>query len=161
MVEIFSVENLETFWQLFLAVVLGGAIGMERELARKTAGMRTFALVSMGAALFSIVSRANSISALGATNFDPTRIAAQIVTGIGFLGAGLIIFREDKLRGLTTAAGLWVTAGIGMAVGFGLYTIAIFGTVLIIVVLLVFWQVERKLVRRMPHPYDEAADEDN
>jgi putative Mg2+ transporter-C (MgtC) family protein len=152
MIEIFSAENLETFWQLFLAVILGGAIGMERELARKTAGMRTFALVSMGAALFSIVSRANSISALGTPNFDPTRIAAQIVTGIGFLGAGLIIFREDKLRGLTTAAGLWVTAAIGMAVGFQLYYTAIFGTILTIVILLFFWWIEHKLVKRIPYP---------
>src|SRR3989304_1086875 len=112
---IFSAENLEIFWQLTLAVLLGAAIGLERQLARKTAGMRTFALVSVGAALFSIISKYAFREFWGLPGFDPSRIASQVVVGIGFLGAGLIILRQDKIQGLTTAAGLWVSAAIGMA----------------------------------------------
>src|SRR3989344_4948720 len=117
MAEIFSQQNLEIFGQLLLAVFLGAAIGIERELARKTAGMRTFALVAMGAALFSIISKFAFTEFWGVPGFDPSRIASQVVVGIGFLGAGIIIFKESRLQGLTTAAGLWVSAAIGMAVG--------------------------------------------
>src|SRR3972149_1900574 len=114
------------FLQLFIAAVLGGLLGLERALAGKTAGMRTFALVSMGSALFIIISEIIGSKYLGISAFDPIRVASQIIVGIGFLGAGLIIFKESKISGLTTAAGLWVSAGIGIAVGFNLYVIAIF-----------------------------------
>ncbi|MDP3901469.1 MAG: MgtC/SapB family protein [bacterium] len=158
--QILSQGNLEIFGQLSLAVLLGAAIGMERELARKTAGMRTFALVSMGAALFSIISKFAFVEFWGVPGFDPSRIASQVVVGIGFLGAGLIILRQDKIQGLTTAAGLWVSAAIGMAVGFGLYTVAMFATILTIIILLVLWAFEHKIVKRLQYSQDELNNED-
>lgn len=136
-------DNLETFFQLFLALLLGSMIGLERELARKTAGMRTFALVAMGSCLFSVISAFVSVA-------DPTRIASQIVVGIGFIGAGLIFKRDENksstVLGLTTATTLWVAAAIGMAVGFKLYWLAISTTFLALLVLVVFWYVEHGLI---------------
>jgi|SRR3989344_1271334 len=139
----FDQPTLEIFGQLLLAVFLGLAIGVEREIAQKSAGMRTHALVAMGAALFSIVS-----AAVAGPNVDPTRIAAQIVTGIGFLGAGLIVFNQSRVQGLTTAAGVWVAAAIGMAIGFKLYQVSVFATVLTILVFLVLWPIEERFVKR-------------
>jgi putative Mg2+ transporter-C (MgtC) family protein len=118
--------------RLVLAAVLGGAVGLERELREREAGLRTHLLVSVGAAVFTLV------SAYGFSDFrygmgsgltlDPTRIAAQIVTGIGFLGAGAIIRQGLSVRGLTTAATLWVVAAIGLASGAGYYSVAVIGT---------------------------------
>lgn len=153
---ILSVENIEMFKQLFLALLLGTLIGVERELAKKKAGMRTFGIVSMGSCLFSLIS-INALTFIGgaeaiaAINFDPTRIAAQIVVGMGFLGAGIIIFDSSKLRGVTTAAGLWIAAAIGMAVGFKFYAVAIFTTILVLVVFVVLWMVEEKLVQALAY----------
>jgi putative Mg2+ transporter-C (MgtC) family protein len=121
----------EVLLRLFVAAVLGGAIGFERELRERQAGLRTHLVVSVGSALFTLV------SAYGFANFglrvDPTRIAAQIVTGIGFLGAGAIIRQGLSVRGLTTAATLWLVAAIGMAAGAGYWEgalIATFGAIL-------------------------------
>jgi putative Mg2+ transporter-C (MgtC) family protein len=133
--------NLEIFGQLILAVLLGVGIGIERELTHKTAGMRTFALVSLGACLFSIISQ-------GIIGADPARIAAQIVVGIGFLGAGAIIFREQHIQGMTTAAALWAMAAIGMAIGFKLYAVSIFASALVVLVLAIFFQIEKKIVEK-------------
>lgn len=112
--------------RLFVAAVLGGAIGMERELRERQAGLRTHLVVSVGAALFTLV------SAYGFGNFgarvDPTRIAAQVVTGIGFLGAGAIIRQGLSVRGLTTAASLWLVAALGMAAGAGYWAGALIAT---------------------------------
>lgn len=135
----------EIFLQITLAMVLGMLLGMERSIAGKTAGMRTYALVSLGSCLLVIISILISIQNLTNFNFDPLRVAAGIVTGIGFLGAGLIIMRSDRLQGLTTAAGLWVAAGIGIAVGFRLYSIAIFTTFLTLIVFTVMWFIEEKI----------------
>lgn len=135
----------EVFGQLILAATLGSIIGLERELARKIAGMRTFALVSMGAALFSILSTTAFQQFLGSSSFDPSRIASQIVVGIGFIGAGIIFFNDNKVHGLTTAAGLWVSAGIGMAVGYRLYAVAVFTTILTIFIFVILWYVENLL----------------
>lgn len=124
----------ETIWmikQLTLAAVLGMVIGFEREHRRKPAGLRTYALVALGAALFTVLS---SASVLG-TSFDPARIAANVVVGIGFIGGGLIFMRGGHMEGLTTAAGLWATAAIGMAAGFGLSAIAVYAAILVLVVL--------------------------
>lgn len=131
--------------KLVLAVVLGGLLGLERSLAHKTAGMRTYTLVSMGAALFVILSEmvGQHYLALGVQAFDPLRVTSQVIVGIGFLGAGLIIFQDNKLRGLTTAAGLWVAAGLGMTIGFGFYLVAIMVTVLTLLVFTALWYVER------------------
>jgi putative Mg2+ transporter-C (MgtC) family protein len=129
--------SAEILLRIVLAAVLGGAIGFERELREREAGLRTHLLVSVGAALFTMVSayawtdwRFSNESGL---IFDPTRIAAQIVTGIGFLGAGAIIRQGLSIRGLTTAATLWVVAAIGMATGAGYYAAAVITTVLVLV----------------------------
>ena len=130
------------FGQLGLAAVLGLLLGAERSIAGKSAGMRTFALVSLGACLFTIVSVLVTTQYLGKVNFDPMRITAAIVTGVGFIGAGLIMFRQNLLRGLTTAAGLWVAAGVGSAVGFGLYAIAVYTTLLTLLIFTAVWFIE-------------------
>ena len=123
--------------RIALAAGLGAAIGLERELREREAGLRTHLLVSLGAALFTIVSAYAwsdwSFSNRSGIVFDPTRIAAQIVTGVGFLGAGAIIRQGLTVRGLTTAATLWAVAAIGMAVGAGYYAAAVITTVVVIV----------------------------
>lgn len=142
---------LELFGQLAFAVFLGMLVGIERTLAGKTAGMRTFALVALGSALFTIISQVAFAEFYGRPGFDPSRIASQIVVGIGFLGAGLIIHNDKKPRGLTTAAGLWVTAAIGMAVGYRLYAIATFAALLTVVIFLFFWVVEHRFLKGIGH----------
>lgn len=136
------------FIQLALAALLGLFVGAERSIAGKTAGMRTFALVSLGSCLFVITSVVITTQYLGKVNFDPMRVSAAIITGVGFIGAGLIIFRQSILRGLTTAAGLWVAAGVGAAVGFGLYYVAIFTTLLTLVIFTAVWFVEEHIKRQ-------------
>ncbi len=122
------------FLKLLLAMLLGGLIGTERAiLARQSAGTRTFGLVSLGACLFIIVSNYVASAYTGVLDIQPLYVPGAIVTGIGFLGGGLIIFRGDALHGITTAAGLWITAGIGMAVGFGMYAIGVFSTILVLI----------------------------
>ena len=143
MSEFFRPENTELFKQLLLALFLGATIGIEREVAHKSAGMRTHALVALGSALFTIISRS-----LTGPTIDPTRIAAQIVTGIGFLGAGMIVFDQSRVKGLTTAAGVWTAAAIGMAVGFDMNALAVFASILTILVFVVLWPVERRFVKR-------------
>ncbi len=151
---IFDQETIDIFIRLGLAVLLGALIGLERRLAHKTAGMRTFALVCFGSALFSIISQMASLQFINdpklssVLRFDPTRIAAQIVTGIGFLGAGLIILRQDRVMGLTTAAGLWTVAAIGMALGFGFVKIAIFSTILVLFILVFLWAIEHHFFKK-------------
>lgn len=139
--------QMEVIFQLLLAALLGGLLGLEREYMRKEAGLRTYSLVCLGAALFTIISYDTFGLFLGRVgiNFDPTRIIGQIVLGIGFLGAGLIIFRGSHIEGLTTAAGLWVTAAIGVAIGAGFYFPAIFATLLAIGILAGLRLVEEKI----------------
>ena len=115
--------------RLLIAMLLGGVIGIEREYRSKEAGVRTHFLVALGSALFCIVSQYG----FGFDLKDSSRVAAQVVSGIGFLGAGTIIFQRNVVRGLTTAAGLWVTAAIGLACGSGMFAAAAIATVLIIV----------------------------
>ena len=114
--------------RLSLALLLGGAIGIEREYRAKEAGFRTHFLVALGSALFSVVSQFG----FGVDLKDSSRVAAQVVSGIGFLGAGTIIFQKNVVRGLTTAAGLWVTAAIGLACGTGMYVAAALTTVMVL-----------------------------
>jgi len=116
--------------KLFIALALGMIIGLERVWAHKTAGMRTYALVSMGSALFVIISNEMVNYYAGYAGMNPLMIVSQIVVGVGFIGAGLIFTKDSKLVGLTTATGLWVAAGIGMACGLGLYNIALIATTL-------------------------------
>jgi putative Mg2+ transporter-C (MgtC) family protein len=118
---------------LLLAAGLGTLVGLERELSGKDPGLRTFALIALGSCAFSLISRQPFIdTGIG----DPTRVAAQIVSGIGFLGAGAIFRGSRRVSGLTTAALMWVTAGIGMAVGFDCHDIAISTTVIALVITL-------------------------
>ena len=159
MADFFSPATLEIFGQLALAVLLGSLIGVERELARKTAGMRTFALVALGSALFSLISQIAFTKFLG-SGFDPSRIASQVVVVIGFIGAGLIVLDRSHIKGLTTAAGLWVSAAIGMAVGYRLYSIAVFATLLTIFVLVAMWFIEHKIVKRILGSSGENEDHD-
>src|SRR3989338_3269978 len=108
--------------KLLVAMVLGAIVGTERSvIAHQAAGTRTFGLVSLGACLFVIVGSYVDTGYVGFVNLDPMTIAAAIVTGIGFIGGGLIIFRGETVHGVTTAAGLWIAAGLGVTVGFGLY----------------------------------------
>lgn len=129
--------------KMLLSLVLGAAVGYERKRRGQIAGVRTFALISMGATLAMILSIYVPQEYLGLKNGDPGRIAAQVVTGIGFLGAGAIIQMKGSVRGLTTAAGIWMVAAIGMAVGAGLYAVAIVSTILIFFTLILFERYER------------------
>lgn len=112
--------------RLVIAGLLGGIIGVEREFRAKEAGVRTHFIVALGSALFMIISQ----FAFGDKTHDVSRVAAQVVSGIGFIGAGVIIFQRNVIRGVTTAAGLWVAAAIGMAAGDGMYSVAIAATIL-------------------------------
>lgn len=121
--------------RLILAVILGGMIGYERELRSKEAGLRTHILVALGAALVMMVSQYGFFAVVGTDiRVDPSRIAAQVVSGIGFIGAGVIFKEQGTIKGLSTAAGLWGVAAIGLAVGSGLYALAIAATVIVLVV---------------------------
>ena len=128
----------EFILRLFAAAIMGGIIGMERGYRAKEAGVRTHFLVALGSALFMIVSQFGFETVLGLPyniRLDPSRIASQVVSGIGFIGAGTIIFQKHVVKGLTTAAGLWVTAAIGMTCGSGLYILAIATTLLVLLCL--------------------------
>src|SRR3989344_3679704 len=138
---------MEPFLHLVIAVVLGSALGLERTLAHKTAGIRTYGLVSMGSCLFILIARF-VIPTVETFNYDPLRMAAGIIMGVGFLCGGVIIFKDSTLVGLTTAAGLWVAAGIGMAVGYGLLNLAFFATVATLITFTVFWFIEQKIISR-------------
>ena len=127
------------------ALLVGGLLGLERRLAGKTAGLRTYALVSLGSALFIIIAELVGERYVGLTAFDPLRVASQIIVGIGFLGAGTIIFRDGGVSGLTTAAGLWVAAGLGMAMGYGLYVLALMATLLTLMIFTLLWYLEERL----------------
>lgn len=147
----FLIEHMETTVKLIIALILGVLVGMERTVAQKTAGMRTYGLVSMGAALFVIISEiaVQKYLVLELTNFDPLRMASNVLIGIGFLGAGLIVLKKDEVSGLTTAAGLWVSAGIGTATGFGMYWIAIFATLLTLFVFSALWYIEQTIKKKI------------
>jgi len=125
---------VEAILRLLLAVGLGAGIGYQRERAGKAAGMRTLILVSAGAALFTVV----SIFGFGTEGVDISRVAAGVVVGVGFIGAGVILRgqREEEVAGLTTAATIWVTAGVGLAAGAGLYLVAVIAAVVILGILL-------------------------
>lgn len=142
----FASPYIGMFIQVIVALMLGSLVGLERLLAGKQAGMRTFGLVAVGACLFVMIGEIVAGQYEGVMNFDPLRIAASIVTGIGFIGAGLIIFQHE-LKGLTTAAALWVASAIGVAVGFELYLLATFVTFLTLFVCVGLWFLERRLER--------------
>lgn len=133
--------------KMLLSMVLGAMVGLERRHKGQIAGMRTFALISMGATLAMLVSIYIPQEYLGLKNGDPGRIAAQVISGIGFLGAGAIIQMKGSVRGLTTAADMWMTASIGLAVGAGMYVVATAASLLIIVVLILLEAAEKHLFK--------------
>ena len=144
--------QLDLAMRLTVGLVLGAIIGFEREMSRQPAGFRTHSLVSLGAALFTVVSAFGFSGDL----VDPTRIAAQIVSGIGFIGAGTILQHRGHIRGLTTAASLWSVAAIGTAAGAGLYVVAVVGTLLILVILSILDRIEAMARRRLRLPPEYA-----
>jgi len=133
----FFLQDDQIVLKLIVAVVLGMLIGIERVFVHKEAGMKTHAMVSLGAAAFVVISEliARKYAIIG--GLDPSRMASQVIVGIGFLGAGSIILQGNRLSGLTTAGGLWVTASIGMAAGFGFYKLAVITTILVLIILVV------------------------
>ena len=132
-----QLSDIELIQRLLLAAAIGGLIGAERELRRKSAGFRTNILIALGSAVFTIAG-----ITMAPPNGDPMRIAAQIVTGIGFLGAGTILRNRDGVHGLTTAAIVWVNAALGVAAGGGQYHLAIIGGAITLAVLLVLGPIE-------------------
>jgi len=143
--ENFFAQNGSFVISLFLALLLGSFVGLERAIAGKPAGMRTYALVSMGSCLFILISESVRQQIGGMAGFDPLRMASQIIVGIGFIGAGLIIFQGNNIHGLTTAAGLWVTAGLGIAIGFGLYQLALIATLFTMFIFAGLWHIEKMI----------------
>ncbi len=127
--------QLDYLLRIFIAAICGSAIGYERKNRMKEAGIRTHFIVAIGASLIMIISKYGFQDQIGWSNLalDPSRIAAQVVTGVGFLGAGIIFMHRETIKGLTTAAGIWTTAGIGLAIGAGLYVVGVEATVIVIV----------------------------
>lgn len=143
----------EFILRLLLAGGLGAAIGLERKAHYKQAGLRTHFVVAIGSALMMIVSQYGFMGVVNGKTVivDPSRIAAQVVSGIGFLGAGIIIFQRNAIRGLTTAAGVWTVAGIGLATGAGMYVLAIVCTALVLFGFIALRPVERKIFQNVQH----------
>lgn len=131
------------FFQLALAMFLGMSLGFERTLAHKAAGLRTYALVSMGSALMIVIANIVLEAFPTSAGIDPLRVMAGIIMGIGFVSGGVIFFKDEHLSGLTTATGIWIATAIGIAVGFRLYTIAVVATALTLFVFSGLWYVER------------------
>jgi putative Mg2+ transporter-C (MgtC) family protein len=140
-------HDYDVIYRLLAAVGLGALIGLEREFHGKEAGFKTYTLVCLGSALMMIVSIDIFEMYKGVAAVDPSRIAAQVVTGIGFLGAGAIIrSQQGSIKGLTTAAGIWAMCGVGLACGLGLYKEAIFTTFLVLIVFVIFSRVQAKIL---------------
>jgi len=139
-------SQTQIFLRLVLSVILSGFIGFERQIHRRTAGLRTHILVSLGSCLIMLTSLYVFDIYKNVANLDPARIAAGVITGIGFLGAGTIIREKEGVKGLTTAASLWVVAGIGLSVGCGFYTASIFTSVLALIVLFFLRHIEKIIV---------------
>lgn len=136
----YDISYVEIILRLVLSTILGGVIGFEREVGNRPAGLRTHILVSIGAALIMLVSK----YAFG-NNADPGRLAAQVVSGIGFLGAGTILRTGNTVQGLTTAASLWVCAGLGLAIGAGFYLGAVSSTILVLLSLVILGKIENSI----------------
>jgi putative Mg2+ transporter-C (MgtC) family protein len=140
----------ETLFRLFISAVLGGLIGLDRGRRDLGAGLRTHMLVSVGSALLMLVSAYGFSPSLkpSLVVLDPSRVAAQVVSGIGFLGAGTILMRKEIVKGLTTAAGIWAVAAVGLAVGGGLYGAALFATAIMLGILVVLKPIENRFLGR-------------
>lgn len=148
--------DLDIACRLILAVVLSGLIGLERETHGRAAGLRTHILVGIGSTLIMLTSIFIAQSNLGTVSADPGRVAAGVVTGIGFIGAGTILRFRASIKGLTTAASLWASAGVGLAVGCGFFKGAILATVLILFCLISLGRFERRIIRKDIYKYLEV-----
>lgn len=139
-------QQIQLILQLILALIFGGLIGLERERKRKEAGLQTYSLVALGSCLFTMIG--SELINLFAQNpnvaFHPLQIILAVATGIGFLGGGVIVHREFRTEGLTTAAGLWMTAAIGVAVGLKLYLLSLLSTLFTLIVLLIYGEIEKR-----------------
>lgn len=142
------ISDMDTAVRLILSIILGGLVGYERQASNKAAGLRTHVLVCMGSCLIMILSMNVYRTVEGLTNADPARLAAQVISGIGFLGAGTIMKEGPLVTGLTTAASIWVVSAIGLAVGFGYYLGAVLATVLAFGTLTVLYHLEQQLKAR-------------
>ncbi len=155
---IFANPQLQPLWQILLVTLLGSFIGLEREYKRKGAGLKTFSLVGVGSCIFTLV--AVNLANLSTVYFGPTiqmdpgRIIQAVAIGVGFIGAGLIIHRETQVEGLTTAAALWATSAIGVAVGLRLYLLGLFGAFTVVGILSGFRIVEKKLFHKFLNSKD-------
>lgn len=147
------ITEMDLVFRLLLAAGLGGVIGLERERAHKVAGLRTHALVAMGAALLSIISIYGFESIAKGAAFDPSRLISNIIVGIGFIGGGAILRRGPRIMGTTTAATLWLVSAIGIAAGIGFTFGALAAAAIGYLVLTLLWQVEKRLIKKMPYPY--------
>ena len=144
-------SQIQIILQLVIALVLGGIIGLERELKGKEAGLQTYSLVTLGACLFTIITFGmfpHLFAVKTGISFDPSRVIQAVAIGVGFIGAGVIIHRQSHTEGITTAAGLWCSAAIGVAVGFRLYFLALTAVLLTTIILFVFGEFERKFLKR-------------
>jgi putative Mg2+ transporter-C (MgtC) family protein len=150
-------QSIKQFMELGAAFLLSAAIGLEREIRHKSAGLRTYTIVGTSAALFMLISKYGftNVLAEGRVVLDPSRVAAQIVTGIGFIGAGLIFLREDRVQGLTTAATVWLVTAIGMACAAGLLLLALAVTFADFIVAFVF-PILLRFVSGKPTPTDQV-----
>lgn len=142
-----EVNTVGSVYKLVLSMLLGAVVGYERKRKGQSAGVRTFSLISMGATLAMLLSIYVPQEYMGLKNGDPGRIAAQVITGIGFLGAGAIIQMKGSVRGLTTAAGIWMVAIIGMAVGLGMYWLSLVASLLILFILVQLERIEEYISR--------------
>jgi putative Mg2+ transporter-C (MgtC) family protein len=154
------VTEFDAIIRILVATILGAMLGLEREITAKPAGLRTHMLVVEGSALFMVgaIFLAEQTETTAFTAIDPTRIGSTIVTGVGFLGAGMILRSGDRVQGLTTAAGIWVAAAIGMLVAAGLFLIAIFGTALCLATIIGLRIIERRVLR--PRVAERLAEEE-
>lgn len=147
--------------RLGLATILGGLVGMERENKKRAAGFRTHILVSLGAALVMIISESIFNEFKGTTNLDPARLGAQVISGIGFLGAGTIIRQGESVKGLTTAASLWAVSCIGLAAGIGLYQAAIIAAIIVCITLILLGYFEKVVVKKSEYSFDLCVELEN
>jgi putative Mg2+ transporter-C (MgtC) family protein len=147
--------QLEIVLRTLVALLIGAAVGIEREYRGHAAGVRTLAMVSVGSCIFTAV----GVFVFPGHATDPTRIAAQVVTGVGFLGAGAIFRAEDGVKGLTTAATVWVVAALGMSIGFGLYLIAAAAAAIVLIGLVVVRPLEIRFLRHPQHPLRRREDD--
>lgn len=145
----------ELIVRLIIAALLGGFLGLERSIVGKHAGMRTYALVSLGSALFIGIGTIATFQLSMFAGINPLQIAGNVVLGVGFLGTGLYVFRGEHPAELTTASGLWVAAGIGMACGFGLYTLAVATTILGLIIFSVLAKIEQSIGSRFGTKHGE------